>query len=209
MRFTSLTLVSVAILLAVGLFSYFQLGFYTAEDLKEYESLVKSTDPQETDENAQPYTSTQQHRTTHKDIWFSQGDQRLQLRLRSEDTRLVLEHHDRNIQVVEHMQGVTCFIQEKLYYLTKEDGQRIPMQIVRYLEADNASYYYQADRFLAEQVHVMRVAMPGHTLTESLEGLTPFMTGVARSVEFGLSGTELNFTAYQLKATLYQSEEIL
>jgi hypothetical protein len=237
MRFTFLTIFSIVALFAIGIFSFFQLGSFTNEDVEEYENLIKSTNPQDTDKNLQPYTSTQQHRTTHKDIWFTQGDQRLQLRLRSKDTRLVLEHQDNNVQVVEHMQGVTCYIQEELYYVTKDgrelklkdngsyvlrksdskDAREIkltdkisptPMQVIRYLEADNASYYYQSDRFLAEQVHVIRVAVPGHTLTESLKGLIPLMSGIARSVEFTLADNELNFTAYQLKATLHGSERI-
>lgn len=232
MRFPYIIVLSMVILCIACVWSFYAFSTFTFSDIKEYSELVKSTDPKNLKEDSQPYVSTQQHRSTHKDIWFTQSGQRLQLRLRSADTQLVLEHQDRNTQIVEHMQDVTCFIQEELYYLLP-DGREVirqangtlvprrhnvsnleviietdtnalkPMQVVRYLEADKASYYYQTDRFFAEQVHVSRVVAPGHKLIDSVKGLKPIMTGLARSAEFSIVGNELNFTAYQLKATLH------
>lgn len=237
MRYPFITILSLLIFCGICTWSYIALTAYSPTDVEEYEALVKSTDPSKSEDKSQSYTSTQQHRSTHKDIWFTQGGQRLQLRLRSQGTQLVLEHQENKTQIVEHMKGVTCCIQEELYYVL-EDGREVrrktdgslvsrqhnpkdvesivdagnstlkPMQVIRYLEADVASYYYQTDRFTAEQVHVSRIVIPGHELIESIKDYKPIMTGLARSVEFALVGNELNFTAYQLKATLYQPQEI-
>lgn len=232
MRFPRTTLSCVILLTVIFVWSYFALANFASTDVEKYRELVKNSDPKQLNESSQNYVSTQQHHSTHKDIWFTQRGQRLQLRLRSKDTQLVLEHQDNKTQVVEHMHGVTCFIQEELYYVlpdkrevvrqvdgtfrlrgkSTDDAESLvavgnatlkPMQTMRYLEADNASYFYQSDRFLAEQVKVSRIVAPGHDLKESLKGFKTIMTGLARSVEFSIVGNELNFTAYQLNATLH------
>lgn len=231
MRFPLITLASLLLLCGIlaGFFSTFR--HVNSEHIAEYQELLKSADPERAQEQT-PYTATQQHRQTHKDIWYTHKGQRLQVRLRSADTELVLDHRDDNTQIVEHMHNVICFMQEDIYYILP-DGREVqyqptgqlmlrdrnvndpeaivkadhsslvPMQVVRHMVADAATYYYQTDHFSAEQVHISRYIAPGHTLMETTQGLKPVMTGIARSVDFSLVGNDLKFTAYQLKATLH------
>lgn len=229
MRFPLITLSCLLILCAVILLSYQKLVVYETADIEAYQALMRTIDPKKPENQPAPYTAKQQHRHTHKDLWFVKAGQRLQLRLRSTDTDLVLDHQDDTTEVIEYMHGVTCCMQEELYYLLP-DGKEVqrrpdglfftrhrnaddptasieingailrPMQVIRYMEADAATYYYQTDRFTAENVKMSRFIAPGHSLVELSKDLKPFMSGVARSVEFSLVGNDLNFTAYHMKA---------
>jgi hypothetical protein len=230
--FPGITLFTLTLfLVALALFYHTYFSYGPAER-SEYLDLLAKADPKQS-HTAAPYTATQQHHQAHKDIWFNKNGQRLQLRLRSADTELVLDHHDDKTEVLEHMRGVKCYLQEELFYLTPDGREAIPqpdgklllrhgdandpqaqiapspllkpMQNIRYMEADAATYYYQNDHFVAERVKVSRFAVPGHKLIESVKGLHPLMTGIAQAVEFSLAGNDLNFTAYQLKATFHSS----
>jgi hypothetical protein len=231
--FLGITLISILLIFGVCALFYRFLFSFDALEHKEYWELMAKADPKKSEATAIPYTATQQHRQAHKDFWFMKNGQRLQLRLRSADTELVLDHHDEQTEVLEHMRDVKCFLQEELYYVLPDGSEAIqqpdgqitlrhheknqiltqisdisqlkPMQIIRYMEADTATYYYQTDHFIAEHVKVSRFAAPGHALLESINGLKPMMSGIAQSVEFSLVGKDLNFTAYQLKATLHST----
>lgn len=127
-------------------------------------------------------------------------------------------------EMVEHMHHVTCYMQEEQYYLlpdgreavrhhdgtlmTKgmngsklvENTQMIPMQIVRYLWAEDASYYYKKDRFIAKNVTLARFVAPGHALVQSIDTSDPLFFGTAQSVEFSLFKQDPRFIANKLKA---------
>lgn len=219
-------LATLLLLCGLGLYrSFFSFG---PQDIKEYWQLMHSLDS--TGENAapDPYMAKQQHQNMHKDIWFNDKGQRLQMCLRSTDTELILEHHGNATEVVENMSNLQCYMQEELYYVLP-DGREVvsqpdghyalrhepttvvaadladlqPRQIIRFMEADAATYSYKGDRFTADHVHVSHFSAPGHQLIETVQGLKPLMSGLAQKVEFSLIGNELNFKAYQLKATLH------
>lgn len=211
--FLPTTLFSLMLIFGLSFFLY-QFFISTPDAEKEYQALMRNADPSKLEST--PYVATQQHRQSHKDIWYTKEDQRMQLCLRSVDTELVLDHHDDNTELIEHMKDVTCYMQEELYYLL-QDGHEvikhqggesqpevgIPMQVIRYMKADTATYNYQTDHFFADNVQVSRYIIPGHQITFYLSDSTPLMHGIASSVEFSLVGNELNFTAHQLKATLH------
>lgn len=228
MRFPTTLLSSLIVLIGALIYAYFALFSIGESDRKEYWVLMAQTDPHL---SQTPYTAKQHHHRVHKDIWFTKAGQRMQVRIYSADTELVLDRQDQQTEVVEKMHGVTCYMQEELYFVlpdgrevikledgtlklrgsdpqktgslaTIEQTELKPLQIIRYLEADTASYYYQTDRFLADDVKVSRFITEGHTLVESLDGLKPLMDGIASSVEFSLVGDDLLFTAQQLKATI-------
>lgn len=226
---------SLLIVLCTGGALYKSLLSFSEEDIQEYKTLRANTDPNYTSKNA-PYTATQQHSQAHKDIWFMDNGQRLHLLLRSADTELILSHDDQETEVVENMINMTCFMQEELYYelpdgrevLRQPDGQFVlrhaknaketseldiknlkPMQVIRYMQADKASYFYQAERLEAENVKISRYIAPSHILINSLDGLTPLLKGVARSIEFSLANREIKFTAHQFKALLHSTKRPL
>jgi hypothetical protein len=229
MKFRLLSLISVLVFVGALAAVYGLLFSFTPGDKGEYWKVMANADPAHSEAPSTPYIAKQQHRQTHKDIWYNQKGQRLHMSLHSADAELVLDHHDNTTEVVEHMYDVKCYMQEELYYMLPDgreveyrtDGQlRLrrgdvnavilannkelkPKQIIRYMEAANAAYYYNGDRFVADNVRISQFSAPGHTLVKSITGFKPIMSGLAKSAEFSLVGNDLNFTAHQLKARLH------
>ena len=229
-RHLQLTLIffSALVPIAIGGVTW-MLTRVSPKEVQAYHHLIKK--PDDKSQQTSPYSSKQDRMKVQKDVLFTQGQDRLQLRLRAEDSQLVLDH-DQDTQIVEHMHGVIGVMQEQLYWLlpdgrevtlqsngrlllrnanpaeeaswfTKDLKGLIPMQIVRYLEADTASYHYKKDLFVADNVRISSYAVPGHELVEAIDPKKTLMNGTAKSVEFSLSGKDLNFKAHQLKATLF------
>lgn len=232
----SLTLVGAGLLFvaAVALCGY-SLFYPTEKDAEEYRMLVQTANPTNSREPVAPYTAKQHREGIQKAILFSQGNDRLQLRIYSREADMVLEHQEMSNELVEQMQGVVCYMQEELFYLLPDGSEAlmqsngrllakhadpalssswynkkgmgiVPMQRIRYMEADTATYHYKNDKLVANEVKINRYSLPGHALIESVEGLKPVMQGIAKQVEFSLMGKDLNFKAHHLKATFSESE---
>ncbi len=150
----------------------------TPEDHQQYLSLMAEADPSLGENNTLvPYSATQNREGIRKDYYFSQGQQRLHLRMLSNNATLMMHHENSESSLIENMQGVKCHVQEELYYLLPDsreavksaEGQLIlkqadksveispeeaatamPMQRIRYFEAENASYHYKTDKFYAK-----------------------------------------------------------
>jgi len=235
MRFPIITLLSLLILLSALALSFHFLFSFGDADHDQYWSLMRQADPKQSSTES-PYTAKQHHQQVCKEIWFLQDNQRLKLRIVSADTELVLDHHDDKTEVVELMRDVTCYMQEELYYLLPNGGEVIrqpdgqfvarnqtskkafadavidinvlkPMQAIRYLKADSAAYYYSKESCIVKDAQILRFIMPGHILVESLKGIHPLMSGVAKSAEFSLQGGDLHFTAHQFKAILHSKKD--
>lgn len=233
--FPVLLLVCLGIPLAGGVLSLF---YNRSKDVEHYHQLMERADPGNSSTRSSPYTAKQQRTKVRKNVLYTKGADRLQMLLTSEDTELVLDHHDEVTEVVENMFGITCYIQEELYYqlpdgrqATKQkEGELLirhadpkdpaswlvadtpglkPMQIIRYLEAETGAFYYKKDLFVADQVRLWRYALPGHSLVKPSDTAKPFMKGNAKSIEFSLFNNDINFKAEQLKATFYSPERSL
>lgn len=186
----------------VGL--YFHVSTYSEQDREEYLQLMKEANPALAKNNAStttPYTATQQHHGMRKDFFFMQNDQRLQLQICSSHADLTLNNNGTDIELIEIMQNVTCYMQEELYPSHPEELNSIPMQMIRYFEADNAIYSYKSGLFQAQAIKISRYLVPGHTLTNQLAAFDPLMHGTATSVQFFLKDSDLDFQASDLNAT--------
>lgn len=229
MHFSGAFFVAFGLFCVCVVYLYISLGGIDDQDRLAYHRLSHSLDGSETE---RAFTSRQQRRGLQKDILFFDKGQHLQMSLRSDLAELALDHHDGKVDIVENMSGVTCYIQEELLYrlpdggeaTKQEDGRLLikhanredlsswvsldtpgveAVQIVRFLEADTAFYYYKNDKLVAEKVKISRYMAPGHSIDEASTEITPIMRGVAAWVEFNLKGKEANFKAYQLKAKFY------
>lgn len=227
--FALLTLV-----LALCLYALFTIS---TKDKQVYRKLVESSNPVNSNIKASPYTAKQQRKGVQKDILLTQGAERLQVHLTSTNSILVLDRQEGKMEIIEKMQNVKCTMQEELYYLLP-DGREVirqpngklalrdskpsditwiesdvselkPMQHVRYIEADHATYYYKNDHVIADDVKIFRYTLPTHNLITLFDRMEPTMTGTAKNVEFSLNGKDLQFTAHQLKAVFYGAENFL
>lgn len=218
-----LALALVGGIIGIGLFRF------NARDLKSYQRLVEKSAPQK--KGALISYSQQMRHNVSKEVWFRDDDPlHLHIHARDSELFFFQDDARKTIEVVEEMHSIRCAMQEELFYLLP-DGREvvknengcfflkrkdssepkvaidpltsglIPVQYLRYFEAEKASYNYNSQLFVAQSVKLWKYRMPGHTLPLSLAGQTPLMSGTAQSVEFLLKGEKMNFTAHVLKAT--------
>lgn len=148
------------------------------------------------------FTATQQQRKhVKKEIYFSQEDNlRLHYRIYSQASLLTLEptSQGKKISLNEKLEKIQCWMQDKLYYASS--GAE-PMQQVRFLEAEEGTYNYISQQFLAQSVVLSLFRLPEHDLPKEIQ-TAPFLRGVARDVSFAVSGKTPSFSAQHFKAEL-------
>lgn len=170
-------------------------------DRIQYAELCKSSNP-ETNEALLSY-SEQKRKGVRKQVWYQDEDP-LYFRIEGQESELFFFRQNNRVEIVEELTDVTCIMQEDLFY----EGEK-PMQRVRYLKAERASYNYSSHLFVAENVHLWKYQLEGHTPPDNIEHAKALMRATAQSVEFTLKGNKLNFIAHQMKATVNGKEKIL
>jgi hypothetical protein len=217
---------------------YCTLFVTSPENVLVYQNLKEAANPVQSEEHSNTYVAKQKRIGIQKDILFTEGEGRLQFRLTSTHSELVLDHHDEQNEIMENLHNIKCIMQEELYYLlpTGQEAVKLlnskvlirnadqekpeswipisspgikPMQIIRYIEAEEASYYYQSGKFVADQVKIFRYEVPGHTLIEPMKNNDLIMKGTAQSIEFSIMDKEINFKANQFKASFFSSRRLL
>jgi hypothetical protein len=200
------------------------------EDLSAYQQLLERS----RHGNVQLTSSSAQGRErVVKDLWLTDGADRLHTRLSSERSELLLSYGERPT-AVERMENVTGYMQEGLFYRLP-DGRRArkvngelyriegepatllypvderwtAMQEMRYLRAKQATYDYRTGKLLAEETSIIRFEREGHQLIETLDGVEAILSGTARTAEFTLGGKQLDFRAYHVKAKIFAQENLL
>ena len=186
------------LLLAIGV----GIGIFPCrqKDYDLYEELLKSSNPSA--QESLISCSQQTREGVQKQIWY-QDEKPLHIRINSGQSELCFFHRENQIAVVEHLEDVVCIMQEELYYVGKQ-----PMQRVRYLEAEKASYNYNSHLFVAEDVTLWKYQLEGHSPPAMIENCEPLMRATAQSVEFTLKGEKLDFIAHQMRAVVSSGEKL-
>ncbi len=147
-------------------------------------------------------TTHQYRKGVMKDIYFVQEDlSRLHYRIESESSVLTLEPRGSKLDMIEKLEKIKCWMQDKLY--TSPTGA--PMQQMRYFEANEGLYLYATQQFEAQTVALSLFRLPGHALPMHFGSTSPFLKGLAKDVSFGLSGKTPQFKAQQFQAQLQNS----
>ena len=185
--------------LAIGILSVFVLTYITWVRKEDLSSYLRSKSEQEQIAKQPLFSTAKQNRKqVRKDIWFSQENlTRLQHRIDSSSSVLILQPTGRSIEVVEQLCGVHCWMQDKLYTLSDT-----PMQQVRFIEAEEGIYRYRLQNFVANQVTLSLFRLPGSLLPTDLSKEHPFLKGNAKDITFTISGNTPQFQAQNFKATL-------
>ncbi len=201
--YSKITLLSI---LVVGLFTLlwiFNVAFVREKDIAAYAHFMESF---------QNIASTKDYKATHqkrkglrKDMWLSQENHtRLHYRIDSTASTLTLIPNDTKLDILENLEGIQGWIQERLYV----NGQN-PMQQMRFFEAGEGTYQYTTQEFLAKSVALSLFRLPGHVLPMALDINNAFLKGIAQDVSFSVSGKIPQFQAKRFQATLStQPEEI-
>jgi len=215
--------IGLSLLLLIGGAATYSVMQVRDEDRERYDYLVdRSVNGAAPDE----VVTSQLREGVVKEMWMSTEPSRLQIRLTSESSELLIP------DAIEQMEEVTGYMQEELFYLLP-DGRRahraqgclfrvsgesymqlpgddwVAMQEIRYLQAAKASFDYTAHRFLAHDVTMIRFEATGHDLPESFDQIDPVMSGTASWVEFTLDGDRLDFQAHQLRAKIFSEERLI
>ncbi len=195
------------------------------KDVQQYHALVnKSQSRRESKKN--PYVATQYREGVIKDIYYRNDEGVLQARVASDRSRLVFDQQPEGMEILEYMEQLTCAMQKELFYVTQNGDEIIsdgeggfknrkgrlisseeislkPMQIVRFVIADNAVYYYNKEKLVADYPTVFEYRLEGHQLPEDYESATLMMRGVAENVEASFENGKPAFLAKRLKARFF------
>jgi hypothetical protein len=145
-------------------------------------------------------TTHQQRKDVVKEIWFTQeDDSRLHYRIFSESSLLTIKPEGKGFDLIEKLEKIQCWMQDKLYDPTAGAGA---MQQVRFLAAEEGIYRYTAQEFLAQSVGLSLYRMKGHELPRTTSGAKPFLQGIAEDVSFAVSGKNPQFKARHFNAEL-------
>ncbi len=150
-------------------------------------------------------TTNQNRQGVVKEIYFAQEDHsRLHYRIESDSSLLTLKPEGTRFDLIEKLEKMRCWMQDKLESPTAQNG---PMQQMRYLEAEDGIYRYTTQQFLAQSVGLSLYRIGGHDLPNNLSKHKPFLSGVAEDVSFAITGKTPQFQAQQFKASLNQHSE--
>ncbi len=143
--------------------------------------------------------TNQERKQVRKDIWFSQDDSsRLHYQIASESSQLTLTPIQNRFEIVETLDGIKCWMQDKLM---KDGAEEDPMQQVRLIEAKNGVYRHSTQEFLANGVELSLFRLPGHQLPkEPVSEQESLLTGIAKDISFHFGGKTPQFQASQFQA---------
>jgi hypothetical protein len=172
-----------------------KLVYLSTADRVKYEKLLETGRAV-----AKATKGEQTHQTrsgVRKDLWLSQQDHsRLHYRIDSKSSVLTLLPIDDKVDIIENLQHIKCWMQDKLY----AQGD-VVMQQMRFFEADQGIYQYSTQRFAANSVILSLFRVPGIQLPGSVDPSKAFLRGIAQDVSFSIAGKATQFQAQRFKAT--------
>jgi hypothetical protein len=173
-----------------------KLVYLSSSDRVKYEKLLETGRA-----IAKATKGEQTHQTrsgVRKDLWLSQQDHsRLHYRIDSKSSVLTLLPIDDRVDIIENLQHIKCWMQDKLYV----QGD-VVMQQMRFFEADQGIYQYSTQKFAANSVILSLFRVPGVQLPGSIDPSKAFLRGIAQDVSFSIAGKATQFQAQKFKATL-------
>ncbi len=140
-----------------------------------------------------------------KDIWVTEeNQQRLHYRIESASSSLTLEPKGHKMDIIEHLEQMRCWMQDKLLTSNKNDVS----QQTRYFTAREGVYHFLSQQLIADKATLSFYRMAGDKLPElgRLPISEPFLTGEAKQIAFSVSGSTPMFQAYDFKASLSNAE---
>ena len=167
-----------------------------------YKQLMDFSDQAKKEQSEEEIQVTQQTRLqVSKQILYKQDQHRLQSRLISESSELLLSQKGNRTELVERFKDLSFMMQEKIFYsLEREEMQ--PRQFLHHLKAQEAIYSYRTGQLDASQVEFIRYHLSGHLWPPSFEAATPLMGGNAQHLQLTLSEAPI-FRAQGFQATFH------
>lgn len=183
--------------LLLGLWIY-QTAVMHPSDLEKYKKLIENREVA----SSNAFSPTNQERKqVRKDIWFSQDDHtRLHYQIASKSSQLTLTPVKNKFELVETLNGITCWMQDKLMQNVMENTLS---QQARFIEAESGVYRHTSQEFVASGVTLSLFRLSGHQLpTGSVSQEEAILRGVAHDISFYFSGKTPHFQAEQFEARM-------
>ncbi len=195
--------ISIVIFLSLFALCIARFVWVRPSDVENYKKLLEESKAHST-VRALPTAAHQIRTKVSKEVWFTQEDRsRLQYRIHSESSLLTLEPKEKKIHVVENLNMVRCWMQDKLYKAANTGEE---MQQLRFWEADHGLYRYTTQELLAQDVKISLFRLEGHTLPLNCDPNIAFLKGIANNVSFSITGKTPQFQANQFQATLTRAQ---
>lgn len=188
----------------------FHCGFVRQTDHSRYRAFKAKQ--QEISNSSSKLVSQNAYQTregVRKDIWTTEANNvRMHYRIESKSSILKLTPRESKMELVENLQGIKCWMQDKLLLTSESQSgfQGTPLQQIRYLEANEGSYRYNTQQFEASSVSLSFLRLPGHVLMFDVGPKDAFLRGIAQNVTFSISEGVPLFQAQNFKASIKGSE---
>ncbi len=195
--FDRLTRMSVLSLAALTVITLFIIGWPHKSDYQAYRTALEQS--RAFSKSAPPVC--QERRSVCKDIWFSEGSQRLHYRIESAASSLNLHSVRNKVEVIEQLHGLRCWMQDKVI---SDAGTHGSNQQARYFPANEGVYHFLSQSLLAEQASLSLYRLTGEYLPEigRLPSTAPFLSGNADRIKMHVSGKTPMFQAFNFKASM-------
>lgn len=138
-----------------------------------------------------PPSPEEQRTLVQKDLYLSQGGERLHSRIACPASTLKIDKQSGERRLIETMHRMHALMQHKF----EGDDQQ-----VRTFTAAEGTYDYTARTFSADSVLLSFHHLAGHTLPQSLSDETAFLSGVAEHVKLLIDNKSPDFKAEKFKA---------
>ena len=148
----------------------------------------------------------QQIRTgVSKDLWITdEALGRLHHHIESPHSILTIYNHGNRLELIEKMEGMKCYLQEKI-----ESDADTFIQQIRFIESTEGTYHYSDHHFNAPSVFLALFRIPGQTLFTDLKLEQAFLKGIAQNVSLSFAEDRPNFHAQKFKAHILPQRNTL
>lgn len=151
----------------------------------------------------QKSSAEQIRRGITKDMWISNGTERLHHRIESPSSILFIHPKGNSYECIEEMCNMKCYLQEKIEW---NSSLKMPFQQIRYIESPTGTYNYASQLFSAERAYLAIFSMPGNVLQVNPDLNKAFLKGIAEKVALSFSGNGPQFHSEKFKAYIYSKQ---
>lgn len=187
MKFWKTTLFAIFLIISLLAGLVFHILNITPADVEQYRELMDVSNSKTSLKSNTNYTARQLKEGTSKTLLLTQGDERRVGYLTCKSSILYFAKDEKSSELIEEMQNVQLIYQEEL---------RDDFQIVLFMNADAATYFYDQEKLTAEKVQIKRYKLPSHELPKDSTGGKLLFSGTAdqMTIAFGKEHPTLQAT---------------
>lgn len=150
------------------------------------------------------HKSQQERIGVSKDLWIANKEgERRHHHITSPHSTLVLVKKGREVELIEEMKEMRCYLQDRV----EKRGEEW-VQNMRYLEAEEGTYRYSDQLFDAHRLSLAFFELPGQEVRAPLKGEEAYLTGVAKEASFSFKEGVPHIEAGSFKAQVPSKEEL-